>query len=243
MKKIKICATIPNLDGIKSWGKIHQEFFETIRNPDVEITIADLPKAKIKSVSNAYDSANLGFLHTELAIDAEKKGFDGVAMGCLDEPGVDAAKEILSIPVVGECEAAMHFASLVGRKFSFLIPGSITGSKRGGDGAYFIEDLARKYGLIQKLSSIRSVSAATLDYAKQKANLKNEMLLQAQKAIDEDGADSIIGYGSLDIITFLQRNLKVPVIEPVRSTVTFVESLIKLRLTHSKRTFPKPLIF
>jgi len=43
MKKIKICATIPNLDGIKSWGKIHQEFFETIRNPDVEITIADLP--------------------------------------------------------------------------------------------------------------------------------------------------------------------------------------------------------
>ena len=240
MKKIKICATIPNLDGIKSWGKIHREFFETIRNPDVEITIADLPKAKIKSVSNAYDSANLGFLHTELAIDAEKKGFDGVAMGCLDEPGVDAAKEILSIPVVGECEAAMHFASLVGRKFSFLIPGSITGSKRGGDGAYFLEDLARKYGLIQKLSSIRSVSAATLDYAKQKANLKNEMLLQAQKAIDEDGADSIIGYGSLDIITFLQRNLKVPVIEPVRSTVTFVESLIKLRLTHSKRTFPKP---
>ena len=167
MKKIKICATIPNMDGIKSWGKILQEFFETIRNPNVEITIADLPKAKIKSVSNAYDSANLGFLHTELAIDAEKKGFDGVAMGCLDEPGVDAAKEILSIPVVGECEAAMHFASLVGRKFSFLIPGSITGSKRGGDGAYFIEDLARKYGLIQKLSSIRSVSAATLDYAKQ----------------------------------------------------------------------------
>ena len=193
MKKIKICATIPNLDGIKSWGKIHQEFFETIRNPDVEITIADLPKAKIKSVSNAYDSTNLGFLHTELAIDAEKKGFDGVAMGCLDEPGVDAAKEILSIPVVGECEAAMHFASLVGRKFSFLIPGSITGSKRGGDGAYFIEDLARKYGLIQKLSSIRSVSTKSLDYTTQKENLNNEMLLQDI----HDDADALIESGAV----------------------------------------------
>ena len=41
------------------------------------------------------------------------------------------------------------------------------------------------------------------------------MLLEAQKAIDEDGADSIIGYGSLDIITFLQRNLKVPVIDQI----------------------------
>ena len=240
MKKIRICATIPNLDGIKSWGNIHQEFFDTIRNPDIEIIIADLPKAKIKSVSNAYDTTILGFLHTELAIDAEKKGFDGVAMGCLDEPGVDAAKEVLSIPVVGECEAAMHFASLVGRKFSFLIPGSITGSKNGGDGAYLIEDLARKYSFIQKLSSIRSVSAVTLDYTKQNTNLKKSMLLQARKAIDEDGADSIIGYGSLDVITFLQNNLKVPVIDPVRSTVILVESLIKLNLTQSKRTFPKP---
>jgi len=243
MKKIRICATIPNLDGIKSWGKIHKEFFETLRNPNLEITIADLPRAKIKSVSNAFDTTNVGFLHTELAIEAEKNGYDGVAMGCLDEPGVDAAKEILSIPVVGECEAAMHYASLVGRKFSFLIPGTVTGSKRGGDGAYMLEDLARKYGLIQKLSSIRSVSAETLDYANQKDNLKKDMLLQAQKAINEDGADSIIGYGSLDLIYFLQNNLNIPVIEPVRSTVTFVESLIKLRLSHSKRTFPKPIFF
>ena len=102
------------------------------------------------------------------------------------------------------------------------------------------EDLARKYGLIQKLSSIRSVSATSLDYAKQKENFKNKMLVEAQKAIDEDGADSIIGYGSLDLITFLQSNLKVPVIEPVRSGVIFVESLIKLGISHSKRAFPKP---
>ena len=45
------------------------------------------------------------------------------------------------------------------------------------------------------------------------------------------------------VIYFLQNNLNIPVIEPVRSTVTFVESLIKLRLSHSKRTFPKPIFF
>ena len=240
MKKIKILATIPGFDGMKSWGGIHSELFDTIRNPNVEITIADLPDAKIKSINNAFDTTNIGFLHTKAAINAEKNGYDGVAMGCLDEPGVDAAKESLSIPVVGECESAMHFASLVGRKFSFIVPGTITGSKRGGDGAFLLEDLARKYGLIQKLSSIRSVSTKSLDYTTQKEDLNNEMLLQAQKAIEEDGADSIIGYGSLDLITFLQRNIKVPVIDPVRSGVIFVESLIRLGMTHSKRTFPKP---
>lgn len=240
MKKIKILATIPGFDGMESWGGIHSKLFDTIINSDVEVTIADLPDAKIKSVNNAFDTTNIGFLHTKAAINAEENGYDGVAMGCLDEPGVDAAKELLSIPVVGECESAMHFASLVGRRFSFIVPGTITGSKRGGDGAYLLEDLARKYGLIQKLSSIRSVSTKSLDYTTQKENLNNEMLLQAQKAIEEDGADSIIGYGSLDLITFLQSNLKVPVIDPVRSGVIFVESLIRLGMTHSKRTFPKP---
>ena len=109
-----------------------------------------------------------------------------------------------------------------------------------GDVTYLSEDLVRKYGLIKKLSSIRSVSAAKLDYAKQKANLKNEMLLQAQKAIDEDGADSIISYGNLGLINFLLKNLKVPVIDPVKSTVIFLESIIKLGLSHIKKTFPKP---
>jgi len=40
------------------------------------------------------------------------------------------------------------------------------------DGTYLLKDLARKYGLIKKLSSIRIVSATKLDYAKQKTNLK-----------------------------------------------------------------------
>ena len=66
------------------------------------------------------------------------------------------------------------------------------------------------------------------------------MLLESQKAIDEDGADSIISYGNLGLINFLLKNLKVPVIAPARSTVIFFESLIKLGLIHSKRTFPKP---
>ena len=88
-----------------------------------------------------------------------------------------------------------------------------------------MKDLARKYSLIKKLSSIRSVSVTTLDYARQKGNFKNEMFIESQKAIDEDGTDSIISFGSLDLITFLQKNSKVPVIDPVKSTVISLESL------------------
>ena len=72
-----------------------------------------------------------------------------------------------------------------------------------------------------------------------KNKLENEMLLESQKAIDEDGADSIISYGNLGLINFLLKNLKVPVIDPVKSTVIFLESIIKLGLSHIKKNISK----
>ena len=100
MRKIKICATIPNLDGLKSWGKVHQELFETIKNPNVEIIMADLPKSKLKSVTSGYDATNIGFLHTELAIDAEKNGFDATLFYILS----------FLIPIAGFIVGAMYIA-------------------------------------------------------------------------------------------------------------------------------------
>ena len=239
-KKIRILATIPNFEGLKSWGDVHRELFNTIQNPDVDITMADLPDAPIKSVSNAFDATMLGYLHAQLAIQAEKDGFDGVAFGCLDEPGLDAAREALSIPVVGDLEAAIHFASLVGRRFSFIIPGPIDGNLKGGYGAYLLEDSARKYNMLHKLASIRSVSGGSLDFAAEDKHLPQAMLEQACKAVEEDGADAVIGYGSLRVFNYLAQNLNVPVIDPVRSAVILVESLIRVGLTHSKRAFPIP---
>ncbi len=239
-KRIRILATIPNFEGVKSWGDVHREQFNTIQNPDVDITMGDLPDALIKSVSNAFDATMLGFYHVQLAIQAEKEGFDGVAYGCLDEPGLDAAREALSIPIVGDLEAALHFAALVGRRFSFIIPGPIDGNMKGGYGAYCLEDSARKYNMIHKLASIRSVSASSLDFAAKDEHLPQAMLEQARKAVEEDGADAVIGYGSLKVYNYLSQNLDVPVIDPVRSAVILVESLIRLGLTHSKRAFPIP---
>ena len=67
-----------------------------------------------------------------------------------------------------------------------------------------MKDLATKYGLIKNISSIRSVSVPKLNYVKQKGNFRNDTLIEFQKAIDEDSIDSIISFGSLDLITFLQ---------------------------------------
>ena len=231
-KVIRLFKIMPVRDGLKEWGKIQKELLEPLKNPLLQIDEIDLPHAPIKEISSSYHVSLVSILQVNEAIKAEKKGYDAVVLGCLDEPGVTEAKEALSIPAVGEAEASMHIASIVGRKFSFI--GGSPESKG------IIEDLAKKYGFYNKLASVRKISASPLDFASEKNFIFKKMLLEGMKAIEEDGADSIIGYGSIECIHELQKKLKVPVISPVQASVLMAESLVKLKLSHSKIAYPKP---
>ena len=53
-------------------------------------------------------------------IQAEKDGFDGVILGCFGDPGLDALREVVDIPVIGPGATAMHVASMLGRRFSVI---------------------------------------------------------------------------------------------------------------------------
>ncbi len=240
MEVIRICAIIPVRNGLQAWGEVHRELMAPLTHPGVEFELRDLPDAPIESIGCTYDAELLAMLHINAARLAQDEGFHAVAMGCLDEPGVQGAKEALDIPVIGESEAAMHFASMVGRRFSFLMPGEIDGNQCGAYGSRCIEDLARMYGFADKLASVRSVLGGSLDFAGRDAGLPESMIEQGRLAMQEDGADAVIGYGSLDVIGRLQRELPIPVIDPIQASAMMAESLVRLRIAQSKRAFPTP---
>ncbi len=223
---------MPVRDGINEWGHIQKGLLAPLKIPGVEITEVDLPRAPIKEINSAYHVGLVAMLQVEEAIKAEKAGYDAVVLGCLDEPGVSEAKEALSIPAVGEAEASMHYASLVGRKFSFV------GGSPESKGV--LEDLAKKYGLYHKLASVRKISASPLDFASQKSGVLERLLAVGRQAIEEDGADALIGYGGIDGIEHLRRELGVPVISPVQASVLMAEALVRSNLSHSKRAYPTP---
>ena len=64
----------------------------------------------------------------EKFIEAEKEGYDAVTVSCFFDPGIQAARNILKIPVVGPGESSMHLASQMGSKFGVVtidIPNAI----------------------------------------------------------------------------------------------------------------------
>ena len=66
------------------------------------------------------------------------------------------------------------------------------------------------------------------------------MIEQGRLAMEEDGADAVIGYGSLDVISALQAGLGVPVIDPIQASAMVAESLARLRIGQSERAWPTP---
>ena len=63
---------------------------------------------------------------------------DGVVVGCFDDTGVDALRSLLSVPVVGICQASMQTAAVLSNKFSIIttLPVSVPA----------LENLVRQYG-------------------------------------------------------------------------------------------------
>ena len=130
------------------------------------------------------------------------------------------------IIAVGDCEAVMHIGSMLGERISLLMPSKEqTGLLSEDD----IIPLINKYGFRKKLCSVRGVSFSSLDFAARKGDLPELMLEQANLAVNNDGADVIMGYGSLDVINYLRKNLSVPVLESIECTIVIAISLVRLR--------------
>jgi len=66
------------------------------------------------------------------------------------------------------------------------------------------------------------------------------MYAEAMAAIEQDGAEAIIGYGGPDVYNELRPNLPVPVISPVQASVVMAETLVRANLAQSKIAFPYP---
>src|SRR4051795_6421317 len=72
------------------------------------------------SIESHYDEAlSVPGLLTEIAA-GERDGVDGYVLACFGDPGLDAARELATGPVLGIAEAAMHVAALLGRGFSVV---------------------------------------------------------------------------------------------------------------------------
>jgi len=216
----------PNTSGSMT-DCIHQAAKST-SSPQTQLRACH-PSEGVASIEGYLDELVAATGVIEQVIEGEKVGCQAHILACFGDPGLDAAREVASAPVIGIAEAAMHTASLLGHQFSIITTLART--------LPMSEHLVHKYGMTAHCGGVSAVEIAVLELHNPESDAYQRILTACQTAITEEHADVIVlgCAGMADLTQRLQAALGIPVIDGVSAAVGMAEMLIRCGLTTGKR--------
>jgi len=240
-KRILIVLPIVYTEGLKDALEDRQILGEEIKQGTgglFELDTTTLEKGTA-SIEGSYDEA-LNMPHIlERVKKAEQEGYDAVVIDCFGDPGLDAARELVEIPVLGANESSCHLAAQLAPRFSVInvLP----------ETEYLVRDLIIKYGLLQHLASIATINIPVLELEAEPEKVIATIAQAAEKAVRENGASAIV-FGCTGMSSLVEgvkskledKGIRVPVIEPLRGAVCAAIARILMGVSHSKEAYRPP---
>jgi allantoin racemase len=133
----------------------------------------------------------------------------------------------------------MHLAAMLGHRFAVV---TMLDSVKP-----MVANLARVYGVHEKLGSTLAVNIPVLELEARLDELQQRLAECALLAVERDHADVIVlgCTGFIGCAAAIERYLlaaghDVPVIDPIPTTVCMAEAIVKAGQRHSKRAYPQP---
>lgn len=115
---------------------------------------------------------------------ASDAGVSAIIIGCFDDTGLDAAREIATCPVIGIGQAAYHIAVLSGRKFSVVTTLDVS--------VPVLEANIHAYGFTTQLARVRASGVPVLDLETDPAGTAPAVVGEIKRAIAEDKVDTVV---------------------------------------------------
>jgi len=230
---MKIMVLNPNTSAViteRISGVVH-----ALARPETQVQVMSIPHGP-EALESFYDEALAVPYALEVVKEAEAQGYDAVVLAAFCDPGIEALKEISSIPVYGLEEASFSVALLLGNRFGILT------EKKSKEAVKARE--VRKHGLESRFASVRALNMGVLEIAADPQRAKQTAIGLARRMMEEDGAEVII-MGCASMAGYsqdLERELNIPILDPVAVTFKLAEGLGELGLRHSKvGLYSKPL--
>jgi allantoin racemase len=157
----------------------------------------------------------------------ELEGYDAHVLACFGDPGLMAAREVATGPVVGIAEAAMRTAAYLGRTFSVVT----TLARTVGHTV----ELTHRYGVAGLCAGVHACDVPVLDLEHDPL-ARATVLGRARQALAADGSEVLVlgCAGMADFAAWLSTELGVPVVDGVAAATAEAEKLVRLGLRTSK---------
>ena len=188
------------------------------------------------SVESAVDEVLAGPGVVDAALTAESEGLQALVIDCMLDPALDAAREAVSIPVIGCGEAGMEAAAAHGR---FCIVTVLQRQERD------FRALAARYGWSGRLASVRGIGVSVLALEEDREQSIAATIREARLALTEDGADAIV-FGCTGMLGFAGPVAKAlgldpaRVIDPLPHAVKVAHRMAETGAATDKSRYPPP---
>jgi allantoin racemase len=204
-----------------------REALEAVKRSDTELTVT-CPDRGPETIESAYDEAFAIPPTLGLVKKANDEGYDAVILACFSDPGLEAAREVSVIPVIGIEESTLHIAAMLGAKFSILTPRKQRIPSKC--------EHVHIRGLSHFLASVRSLDLTVAETDSDPAKTKQRLMDVAKIAVEEDGAEVIVMgcAGMAGYAREIEETLSVKVLDPAAVALKTAEAMADLGLTHSK---------
>jgi allantoin racemase len=195
------------------------------------------PRTEIRTVTSSMGPVSIeGFYDEAFAVPGllaqiaagETAGAQAAIIACFDDTGLDAARAMAAIPVLGICESALSLAAMVAKRFTV-----VTTMERS---RVPIEELVDRYGMARR-AHVRAANISVLSLEDPNSGARDKLRSEITRAIAEDNAEAIVlgCAGMADLARTLQTEFGMPVIDGVGAAVKQAEALVALGLSTSKR--------
>jgi allantoin racemase len=186
------------------------------------------------TIESRLEELELAHAIVEQTVEAERRGYDAVVTACFGDPGVDAARELVRIPVVAPGETALLTARMLSHHFSVITPLRET--------LPIAREQVHKVGVAANVASIRSFDVSVERIRDREPATIDRLVDLGRRCVEDDGAELLVfGCASMSVIADEVRDrIGVPIIDAVRLSLRAAEMLVGAGLTHSPVTFPTP---
>lgn len=198
---------------------------------DTKLEVVSLAAGPL-AIESGYEAALVAPKVVEEVKRAENEGVSGVVVSCFYDPGVVAAREVVTMPVIGIMEAGLTVAAATALRYGILTTTSA--------------DYSSMWRVASLMYPGRLVSYQDMDVPVLMLTDTEKVIQKAReiakKMVVQDRADAIVlGCGGIiGLEKELQHDVGVPVIAPLKAAVKMIELFSALGISHSKRSYPEP---
>jgi allantoin racemase len=218
--------------------------------PSMTATIADAANrvrnsgTEIRAVTSSMGPASIeGYYDEVFAVPGllvelakgEREGADAAIIACFDDTGLDAARALVDIPVIGICEAGVSATAFIAQRFTI-----VTTMERSRQP---LEHLVHRYGMAGRCN-VRAADIPVLSLEDPTSDAKPRLRREIAAALAEDRAEAIVlgCAGMADLVDAMRAEFGVPVIDGVAAAVKQAEMLVALGLKTAKNSaYARPI--